>query len=79
MTGRLSFWRGVTAAVLNRWTLALGGQGDDDSDEDRYQRDGAPPMLPESSHPVIAFTTRPEKSEQDKQSARYKTNAPHLS
>jgi len=59
--------------------LALGGEGDDDSDEDRYQRDRAPPMLPEGSHPVVALTTRPEESEQDKQSARYKSNAPHVS
>jgi hypothetical protein len=60
----------ATAAVLNRWTSPLGCEGDDQSDEDRYQRDRAPPMLPERSHPVVALTTRPEESEQDEQSAR---------
>jgi hypothetical protein len=56
----------------------LGGEGDNDSDEDRHQWDRAPPMLPESSQPMVALTTRPEESQQDKQSARYKSNAPHV-
>jgi hypothetical protein len=36
-------------------------------------------MLPEGSQPVVALTPRPEESEQDKQSAAYKGNAPHVS
>jgi hypothetical protein len=64
---------------LNRWTSALGGEGDEDSDEDRYQWDRAPPMLPEGSQSVVALTPRPEESEQDEQSARHKSDAPHLS
>jgi hypothetical protein len=60
----------VRPQFLHGWSSAPGGEDDDDSDEDRRKRDRAPPVFPESAESVVALTTRPEESEQHKQSTR---------